>query len=52
MRIGHAERLLHETDARIAEISEKVGFSNVTHFNRTFRQITGMSPSQSKREPA
>lgn len=52
VRIGHAERLLHETDARIAEISEKVGFSNVTHFNRTFRQITGMSPSQSKREPA
>lgn len=49
LRISHAQRLFEETNKTITEISTLVGFSNVTHFNRVFRSVTGKSPSQSKR---
>lgn len=49
LRISHAQRLFEETDKTITEISTLVGFSNVTHFNRVFRSLTGKSPSQSKK---
>lgn len=49
VRIGQAQRLLNETDLSITEISKRVGFANVTHFNRVFRQLTGMSPSASRK---
>ncbi len=49
LRILHAKRLLQETDKKVTEISKIVGFSNVTHFNRTYKSITGMSPSQTRR---
>lgn len=51
VRIGQAQRLLNETDLTITQISKQVGFANVTHFNRVFRQVTAMSPSAS-RKPA
>lgn len=49
LRISHAQRLLEETDQSITEISIQAGFSNVTHFNRVFRSVTGRSPSQSRK---
>lgn len=49
LRISHAQRLFEETDKSITEISTSVGFSNVTHFNRIFRSLTGRSPSESRR---
>lgn len=48
LRISHAQKLLEETDKSITEISSLVGFSNVTHFNRVFRSLTGKSPSQNR----
>ncbi|MFZ2481752.1 MAG: AraC family transcriptional regulator [Propioniciclava sp.] len=42
-------RLLNETSASVTEISKRVGFANVTHFNRVFKQVTGMSPMASRR---
>ncbi len=44
-RIMNAQRRLIETNIKITQISNEVGFENVTHFNRVFRQLTGMSPS-------
>ena len=44
-RIEHAKQLLLETDLTIIEISEHVGFNNVTYFNRIFKNKCGMSPS-------
>lgn len=49
LRISHAQRLFEESDKTITEISTLVGFSNVTHFNRVFRSLTGKSPSQSRK---
>lgn len=51
VRIGRAQRLLNETDLSIVQVSRQVGFANVTHFNRVFRSVTGMSPSESRRVP-
>jgi AraC-like DNA-binding protein/quercetin dioxygenase-like cupin family protein len=43
-RIAHACRLLGEDKLSIAGVSFECGFNNLSHFNRQFRQITGLSP--------
>ena len=50
LRVGHAQRLFVETDKSVTEISKIVGFSNVTHFNRVYRSVTGLSPSKSRKQ--
>lgn len=50
IRIIHAQRLFMETNRTITDISKEVGFSNVTHFNRVFKSIIGMSPSKSRKQ--
>lgn len=49
LRVSNAQRLFEETDKSITEISMLVGFSNVTHFNRVFRALTGKSPTQNRK---
>ncbi|MCG8568621.1 MAG: AraC family transcriptional regulator [Spirochaetes bacterium] len=44
LRIREACRLLKTTNFSIIEISEQVGFNNLTSFNRTFKKITNRSP--------
>lgn len=46
LRIREAQRLLRETPFKMIEISEKVGYVNVSHFNRKFKQVTRMSPME------
>ena len=47
IRIGNACKLLtKKTDLSIAEISYKSGFNNLTNFNRKFKSIKGMTPSE------
>ena len=46
IRIGQACRLLtRNRDLRVSEIAFRSGFNNLTHFNRKFRQVKGMTPS-------
>lgn len=45
IRIYEAKRLLLESEMNISEICFAVGFSNVTHFNRTFKKILETTPS-------
>lgn len=44
-RVMNAQRKFMETDKNITEISKETGFSNLTHFNRVFKSVTGMTPS-------
>jgi AraC-like DNA-binding protein len=44
VRIKEAQKLLKETDFKIIEISEKVGFTQIAHFNKTFKKITDTTP--------
>ena len=45
VRICRAEKLLTDTDESILEISEAVGFSSVSYFNRIFKRYRSCSPS-------
>lgn len=46
LRISKAvEFLKNEPAMKVIEVCYKVGFNNVNHFNRIFRQVTGLSPS-------
>jgi len=46
IRIGHACKLLRSTDHSISEVCYASGYNNLTNFNKFFKQITGMKPSQ------
>lgn len=43
-RIAHACRLLGDDSLTIAAVSFDSGFNNLSHFNRQFKNITGISP--------
>jgi len=45
VRISHAIRLLETTEMRVQEVSDRIGFANVEHFSRTFKDRTGVTPS-------
>lgn len=45
-RIMNAQRKFMETDKNITQISKETGFSNLTHFNRVFKSVSGMTPSE------
>ncbi len=44
IRIDHAKVLLEDTSLKVIDISEQVGFENITHFNRVFKEIEGLTP--------
>lgn len=44
-RIEKAKQLMQETDKAIQEISEEVGYTNYNSFNRAFKNVVGVSPS-------
>jgi len=46
-RINQACRLLFENKP-IADICFEVGFNNISHFNKTFKQLKGVSPREYK----
>lgn len=46
IRVGEAKKLLTNTDMRINEISQAVGYEHEKHFMKTFKNITGLTPSQ------
>lgn len=45
LRLERARELLLQTDWRMYEISEYVGYNSVEHFNHTFKKKFGISPS-------
>lgn len=44
VRVREAQKLLRTTREKIHTIAERVGFEHVSHFNKTFKKITGFSP--------
>lgn len=46
IRIEEAKGLLRETRIPVAEICEKVGYSDRKHFTYTFHKMTGVNPAQ------
>lgn len=46
LRMKEAKKLLEETDKKIIEISQMVGYENEKHFMKLFKSICGVSPSE------
>ncbi len=45
-RVEQAKRLLLKPQRRITEVAYDVGFQSLSQFNRSFRRVTGESPTQ------
>jgi AraC-like DNA-binding protein len=46
IRIGHARKLLQQNDLSISQISMEVGFNNLSNFNRKFRSVCSITPTE------
>lgn len=44
LRLEKAKQLMDATDLKMYEISDRVGYHNVEHFNRMFKRHCGISP--------
>lgn len=49
MRINEARRLLAESDKKIIEIAEYIGYSDIKFFNSLFKKLTGKTPREYRR---
>ena len=48
-RVEKAAELLASTNMSVLEVATACGFNSASNFNRAFRKVTGMSPSDSRR---
>lgn len=46
LRIEQAKELLRNTNKKIYEVAQMVGFQDARHFSRTFRKLCGMRPGE------
>jgi transcriptional regulator GlxA family with amidase domain len=49
LRIEQAKKLLEQEDSPIDEVSEEIGYMDVSFFRRLFKRLTGLSPGQYRR---
>ena len=53
LRVENASKvLLSNSDLSIAEIADKSGFNNISNFNRQFKSVKGMVPSEYRKTKA
>jgi AraC-like DNA-binding protein len=50
LRIGHACKLLISSDITVAGVCFESGFQNLSNFNRQFKEYTGKTPIEYKKE--
>jgi len=46
LRMNYAKKLLSETNCLIKDIVDKIGYSDVASFTRTFRKMEGVTPGE------
>lgn len=49
-RLDMAKKLLEQEYEKITEIAEKCGYANANYFSKVFREATGMSPAEYRKE--
>jgi len=49
IRIANAKRLLSQTDLKVYQISEQVGYRNIDYFYLKFKKYVGVSPKEYKK---
>nr|WP_025703164.1 AraC family transcriptional regulator [Paenibacillus graminis] len=50
VRIRETKALLRTTDWRVTRIARETGFESIAHFGRVFKEITGRSPLQYRKQ--
>lgn len=45
-KINHAKKLLRESDMKIYEVSNMLGFQSAYYFSKVFKKVTGMTPRE------
>ena len=50
VRLGHASRMLVETNAPVADICFDCGFNNLSNFNRIFKKKKECSPQEFRKQ--
>jgi len=50
VRVQAAKALIENTDMSLTEVCSKVGYESLTYFGRVFREFTGVTPSQYRRQ--
>lgn len=51
-RIQKAKMLLANTDMKISEIAEAVGYADSNYFTTAFKQVAGLSPTEFRKKPS
>lgn len=49
-RLKRAKTLLRDSEASVIDISNEIGFNNVTYFNRLFKKCFGITPTEYRKE--
>ena len=50
IRVEKAKNLLQNPHLRVSEIAFETGFDSISQFNRSFKRITGLAPTQFRSE--
>jgi AraC-like DNA-binding protein len=50
MRLSYAQALLMQDDANVLQVAMDSGFGSLSAFNKSFRKIAGMSPTDFRRD--
>ncbi|WP_042460675.1 response regulator transcription factor [Neobacillus dielmonensis] len=50
IRMNEAKRLLERTSLRVTEISDRLGYSDITYFSNIFKRKTGVPPSEYRKQ--
>ena len=46
LRVEKAKQLLTETDFKVIDISQQVGYNNAKHLMKVFKSVCGVSPTE------
>ena len=49
LRIEHAKALLRESTLSVTQVAGEVGISSFSHFSKTFKELSGVTPSDYRR---
>jgi AraC family transcriptional regulator len=49
-RVERARELLHDPQLSVSEVATRTGFNSTTHFTKSFRRITGTTPTSFRRD--
>jgi len=52
VRIENAKKLLRETELKIYQICDRVGYTDQAHFSRVFKAMTGLTPYEYREQNA